>query len=182
ATYAKKVHFSVAGGAAQKIAGARFLGVNSPYVVKFGSAAELIDPAITTEAVATGLRQVACDDPPLAVYAHDKELLGEVTGTGCVPIVIGGHDYTGKPSAEVATPDGVVRTIIVGSTGGHGEGDGLGGLSTPRNNAPFVLLTIDRRTGAVTVDTVTVHPDASVTMATTNLTPLTAAQLDRLGG
>jgi hypothetical protein len=181
AAYAKKVHFSVAGGDAQKIAGARFLGANSPYVVNFGSAAELIDPAITTEVVATGLREAACDDPPLAVYAHDKELLGEVAGSGCVPIVIGGHDYSGRPSAEVATPDGVVRTIIVGSTGGHGEGDGLGGLSTPRNNAPFVLLTIDRRTGAVTVDTVTVHPDAVVTMATTNLTPLTAEQLDRLG-
>jgi hypothetical protein len=182
AAYAKKVHFSVAGGAAQKIAGARFLGANSPYVVRFGSAAELIDPAITTETVAGGLRRAACVDQPLAVYAHDKELLGEVTGSGCAPIVIGGHDYTGKPSAEQTTPDGVVRTIILGSTGGHGEGDGLGGLSTPRNNAPFVLLSIDRKSGAVTVDTVTVHPDASVTMATSNLTPLSAEQLDRLGG
>jgi hypothetical protein len=181
AAYAKKVHFSVAGGTAQKIAGARFLGANSPYIVNFGSAAELIDENITTETVATGLRQVACATQPLAVYAHDKELLTEVTGSGCVPIVIGGHDYTGRPSTELITPDGVVRTIIVGSTGGHGEGDGFGGLSTPRNNAPFVLLTIDRQSGAVTVDTVTVHPDASVTMLTTNLTPLTAEQLARLG-
>jgi hypothetical protein len=180
AAYAKKVHFSVAGGTAQKIAGTRFLGGNSPYVVKFGSAAQLIDPAVTTETVAAALSQVACADRPLAVYAHDKELLGEVTGTGCVPLVIGGHDYTGKPSAETDTPNGVVRTITLGSTGGHGEGDGLGGLSTPRNNAPFVLLSLDRRSGAVTVDTVTVHPDASVTMATSNLTPLTADQLDRV--
>ncbi|MDQ1739976.1 MAG: hypothetical protein QOE53_1628, partial [Pseudonocardiales bacterium] len=172
AAYAKKVHFSVAGGTAQKIAGARFLGANSPYVVNFGSAAQLIDPAITTETVAAGLRQVACADRPLAVYAHDKELLDEVTGSGCVPIVIGGHDYTGKPSVDVNTPNGVVRTIILGSTGGHGDGDGLGGLSTPRNNAPFVLLTVDRKTGAVTADTVTVHPDASVTMVTGNLAPL----------
>jgi hypothetical protein len=178
--YAKKVHFSVAGGTAQKIAGAKFLGANSPYVVNFGSAAQLIDPNVTTETVATGLRQLACADQPLAVYAHDKELLAEVTGSGCAPIVIGGHDYTGKPSAELHTPDGVVRTIIVGSTGGHGEGDGLGGLSTPRNNAPFVLLTVDRRTGAVTADTVTVHPDASVTMVTSNLTPLSSVQLSRL--
>jgi hypothetical protein len=179
--YAKKVHFSVAGGTAQKIAGAKFLGVNSPYVVNFGSAAQLIDPAVTTETVATALSQLACADRPLAVYAHDKELLADVTGTGCVPIVIGGHDYTGKPSADLDTPNGVVRTITLGSTGGHGEGDGLGGLSTPRNNAPFVLLTVDRRTGAVTVDTVTVHPDTSVTMVTSNLAPLSTEQLARLG-
>ncbi|MEO6502624.1 MAG: hypothetical protein ABIQ09_12010 [Jatrophihabitantaceae bacterium] len=178
--YAKKVHFSVADGTAQKIEGAEFLGVNSPYIANFGSAAELIDPAITTETVADGLRQVACANPPLAVYAHDKELLDEVTDSGCVPIVIGGHDYTGKPSADVNTTNGVVRRIILGSTGGHGAGDGFGGLSTPRNNAPFVLLTIDRKSGAVTADTVTVHPDASVTMATGNLAPLSAEQLARL--
>ena len=178
--YAKKVGFSVADGTAQKIAGAEFLGANSPYIANFGSAAELIDPAITTETVADGLRQIACADPPLAVYAHDKELLDEVIDSGCVPIVIGGRDYTGKPSADVSTPNGVVRRIILGSTGGHGAGDGLGGLSTPRNNAPFVLLTIDRISGAVTVDTVTVHPDASVTMTTSNLAPLSAEQLARL--
>ncbi|MDQ1720512.1 MAG: hypothetical protein QOI26_246, partial [Pseudonocardiales bacterium] len=63
----------------------------------------------------------------------------------------------------------------------HGDGDGFGGLSTPRNNAPFALLTVDRKTGAVTVDTVTVHPDASVTTVTANLAPLTAEQLARLG-
>ena len=180
AAYAKKVHFSVANGSAQKAAGAKLLGANSPYVVHFGSAAELINPEITTERVAAGLREAACAEQPLAVYAHDKELLTEVTDSGCVPIVIGGHDYSGKPSTELATPNGVVRTIIVGSTGGHGEGDGLGGLSTPRNNAPFVLLTVDRQTGAVTADTVTVHPDASVTMATVNLSPLSAEQLARL--
>ena len=80
-------------------------------------------------------------------------------------MVIGGHDYTGQPSTDVDTPNGVVRRMILGSTGGHGDGDGFGGLSTPRNNAPFVLLSIDRRDGAVTVDTTTVHPDASVTMS-----------------
>ncbi|MEO7262487.1 MAG: hypothetical protein ABI047_14715 [Jatrophihabitantaceae bacterium] len=181
AAYAKKVGFSVAGGTAQKIGGVKFLGANSPYVANFGSAAELIDPVITTETVAAGLRQVACAAPPLAVYAHDKELLDEVADSGCVPIVIGGHDYTGKPSAEVRTSNGVVRRVILGSTGGHGAGDGFGGLSTPRNNAPFVLLTVDRRTGAVTVDTVTVHPDASVTMATSNLAPLSTEQLSGLG-
>ncbi|HEX8081708.1 MAG TPA: hypothetical protein VF557_15970 [Jatrophihabitans sp.] len=175
--YAKKVKFSVADGTAQKIAGAEFLGANSPYVSHFGSAAELIDPAITTETVAAGLRRIACADPPLAVYAHDKELLDEVTDSGCVPIVIGGHDYTGRPSADVSTPNGVVRRIILGSTGGHGAGDGFGGLSTPRNNAPFVLLTIDRTSGAVTADTVTVHPDASVIMTTSNLAPLSVEQL-----
>ncbi len=181
AAYAKKMHFSVADGTAHKISGARFLGANSPYVVRFGSAAELIDPAVTTETVADGLRRVACADPPLAVFAHDKELLDQVTDSGCVPIVIGGHDYTGKPSTDVQTPNGVVRRIILGSTGGHGAGDGFGGLTTPRNPAPFVLLSIDRRDGAVTADTVTVHPDASVTIATANLAPLAAEQLSRLG-
>jgi hypothetical protein len=181
AAYAKKVHFSVAGGSAQKIDGAKFLGANSPYIVNFGEAAQLINPEITTETVAAGLRQVACADQPLAVYAHDKELLDQVTQSGCVPIVIGGHDYTGKPSTNVNTPTGVVRKIILGSTGGHGDGDGLGGLSTPRNNAPFVLLTIEKKSGAVTVDTVTVHPDASVTVATSNLTPLSPDQLARVG-
>ncbi|HEY0166459.1 MAG TPA: hypothetical protein VGB75_05395 [Jatrophihabitans sp.] len=178
--YAEKVGFSVAEGAPQKIEGAQFLGANSPYVANFGSAAELIDPAVTTETVAEGLRQSACADPPLAVYAHDKELLDQVVAGGCAPIVIGGRDYSGKPSAEVSTPNGVVRVISLGSTGGHGAGDGFGGLSTPRNNAPFVLLTVDRVSGAVTVDTVTVHPDASVTMATSELTPLSAEQLDKL--
>jgi hypothetical protein len=180
AAYAKKVHFSVAGDSAQKIDGAKFLGANSPYVVNFGEAAQLIDPEITTETVAAGLGKLACADQPLAVYAHDKELLDPVTQQGCAPIVIGGHDYTGKPSSEVNTANGVVRKIILGSTGGHGDGDGLGGLSTPRNNAPFVLLTIDKNNGAVTVDTVTVHPDASVTIATNSLTPLTAEQVARL--
>lgn len=181
AAYARKVDFSVAGGTTQKIDGARFLGANSPYVVTFGEAAQLIDPDITTATVATGLRQVACQNQPLAVYAHDKELLDEVTSSGCVPIVIGGHDYTGKPSEDISTPDGIVRRVILGSTGGHGDGDGFGGLSTPRNNAPFVLLTIDKKSGAVTVDTVTVHPDASVTIDTSNLAALSAEQLARIG-
>jgi hypothetical protein len=43
-----------------------------------------------------------------------------------------------------------------------------------------VLLSIDRRDGAVTADTVTVHPDASVTIATATLAPLSAEQLSRL--
>jgi|GEM_PF-5508180 len=180
AAYARKMHLSVADGSAHKISDARFLGANSPYVVRFGSAAELIDPAVTTETVADGLRRVACADPPLAVYAHDKELLDQVTDSGCVPIVIGGHDYTGKPSADVPNPNGTVRSITLGSTGGHGAGDGFGGLTTPRNPAPFVLLSIDRNDGAVTADTVTVHPDASVTLATVSLAPLTAEQLSRL--
>lgn len=180
AAYAKKVHFSVAAGSAQKIDGAKFLGANSPYVVNFGEAAQLIDPQITTETVAAGLSQLACADQPLAVYAHDKELLDPVVEQGCAPIVIGGHDYTGTPASEVNTTNGMVRKIILGSTGGHGAGDGLGGLSTPRNNAPFVLLSIDKKSGAVTVDTVTVHPDASVTIATNNLTPLSTQDLARL--
>ena len=74
----------------------------------------------------------------------------------------------------------MVRKIILGSTGGHGEGDGLGGLTSPRNNAPFVLLSIDRTTGEVRVDTTTVHPDASVTVDSTNLSPLTGDELRRI--
>jgi hypothetical protein len=117
----------------------------------------------------------------LLVYAHDKELLDGVVGSGCVPLVVGGHSYDGEPSRDVSTPAGPVRRIILGSTGGHGEGDGLGGLTTPRNNAPFVLLSLDKTTGEVRVDTTTVHPDASVTVASTNLTPLTGDQLRQLG-
>lgn len=181
AAYAKKVHFTIADGLAQRLGGARFIGLNSPYVVNFGSAAQLIDPTVTSGSVATGLREVACAQQPLAVFTHDKELLDEVIGSGCVPIVIGGHDYTGQPPRTVTNANGQVRQVILGSTGGHGDGDGFGGLSTPRNNAPFVLLSIDRKTGEVTVDTTTVHPDASVTVARTTLAALPAAQLDRLG-
>lgn len=182
AAYAKKVHITVADGGKQKIAGAQFVGINSPYIVNFGDAAQLIDPDITTDTVAAKLRDTACADRPLAVFTHDKELLDPVTASGCVPIVIGGHDYTGLPSQNVSTSDGgITRRIILGSTGGHGAGDGLGGLSTPRNNAPFVLLSIDKKTGSVTVDTTTVHPDASVTMQTTRLAPLPAGDLSRLG-
>ncbi len=180
AAYAKKVHITVADGGKQKIAGAELVGANSPYIVNFGEAAQLLDPDVTTDTVAAKLRDTACADKPLAVFTHDKELLDPVTTSGCVPIVIGGHDYTGMPSQNVTTPDGITRKIILGSTGGHGDGDGLGGLSTPRNNAPFVLLSIDKKTGSVTVDTTTVHPDASVTMQTTTLAPLAAGDLSRL--
>ena len=180
AAYAKKVHLVVANGLAQQVAGARFIGANSPYIVNFGSAAQLIDPAITSASVATGLREVACAQQPLAVFSHDKELLDEVIGSGCAPIVIGGHDYTGQPPRTITNANGQVREVILGSTGGHGDGDGFGGLSTPRNNAPFVLLSIDKKTGEVTVDTTTVHPDASVTVVRTVLAALAPEQLGRL--
>jgi hypothetical protein len=181
AAYAKKVHFTVADGLAQQLGGAKFVGANSPYLVNFGSAAQLIDPAITTASVATRLRELACAQQPLAVFSHDKELLDEVIGSGCAPIVIGGHDYTGQPPRTVTNANGQVREVILGSTGGHGDGDGFGGLSTPRNNAPFVLLSIDRKTGEVTVDTTTVHPDATVTVVRTGLAALPFEQLNRLG-
>lgn len=180
ATAARRAHFTVADGSTQQIAGNPFIGVNSPYIVNFGEAARLINPEITTATVSTALREVACAERPFAVFGHDKELLDELIDSGCVPLVIGGHDYVGEPSANVNTPDGVVRKVILGSTGGHGANDGFGGLSTPRNDAPFVLISIDKKSGAVTVDTTTVHPDASVTVATTSLAPLTADQLDRL--
>lgn len=180
AAYAKKVRFTVADGTVQQIAGNRFIGANSPYIVNFGEAAQLIDPQITTQSVSTGLREAACAEQPLGVVAHDKELLDELIGSGCVPIVIGGHDYTGQPPADVPTADGMVAKIVLGSTGGHGAGDGFGGLSTPRNNAPFDLISIDRTTGAITVDITTVHPDASVTTSRTSLAPLSESQLARL--
>ncbi|MGI8665790.1 MAG: metallophosphoesterase family protein [Jatrophihabitans sp.] len=180
AAYARRVHVTVADGTPQQIAGNRFIGVNSPYVVNFGDAAQLINPEITDDTVRTGLREAACAEQPLGVFAHDKELLDELTASGCVPIVIGGHDYTGQPPANVQTPNGTVRTVTLGSTGGHGAGDGFGGLSTPRNDAPFVMLDIDKATGAVTVDTTTVHPDASVTVVATSLAALPTDQLARL--
>jgi len=180
-SYARKVGITVADGKQHKVAGVPMTGVNSPYIVNFGDAARLKDPAVTTQSVATALRQQACADQPFAVYAHDKELLDELIGSGCVPLVIGGHSYTGAPSKDVTTPDGTVRTVTLGSTGGHGANDGLGGLSTPRNNAPFDLITIDRSTGEVTVDTTTVHPDASVTVDSARLAPLDGDQRARLG-
>ena len=147
-SYAKKLHISVADGTVQKVAGLPMIGVNSPYLVNFGQAARLIDPDVDSDTVATGLRRAACAEQPFAVYTHDKELLDELVNSGCVPLVIGGHDYTGQPAQTVSTPDGLVRKVILGSTGGHGAGDGFGGLSTPRNDAPFVVLSIDRATGA----------------------------------
>jgi len=179
-SYAERLHITVADGQPHKIAGIKMLGVNSPYIVNFGDAARLKDPDVTTQSVATALRERACADQPFAVYAHDQELLSELIGSGCVPLVIGGHSYTGEPPRNVSTPDGTVRTLLLGSTGGHGAGDGLGGLTTPRNNAPFDLLTIDRSTGEVTVDTTTVHPDASVTVTSTRLDALAGDQRSRL--
>jgi hypothetical protein len=180
AAYAKKLHITIADGQVQKIAGLRFIGVNSPYIVNFGEAAKLIDPKVTTDTVAADLRSTGCRQQPFGVFTHDKEQLEPLIESGCVPLVIGGHDYTGQPPENVSTPNGVVRRLSLGSTGGHGAGDGLGGLSTPRNNAPFLVLSIDRQTGEVTVDTTTVHPDASVTLSSTTLAPLPAGQLSRM--
>ena len=180
ASYARKVHINVADGQPHQVAGVRMIGVNSPYVVNFGEAAQLIDPQATTDTVAAELQRQACAEQPFAVFAHDTELLGPLIRSGCVPLVIGGHSYTGEPSRDISTPDGTVRQLVLGSTGGHGANDGLGGLSTPRNNAPFVLVSIDRKTGEVTVDTTTVHPDASVTVDSTRLTPLAGQQRARL--
>jgi len=178
--YAKKLHITVADGTVQKIAGLRFIGVNSPYIVNFGEAAKLIDPKVTTDTVAADLRTAGCSQQPFGVFSHDKELLDPLVESGCVPLVIGGHDYTGQPAEAVSTPNGVVRRLTLGSTGGHGAGDGLGGLSTPRNDAPFLVLSIDRQTGQVTADTTTVHPDASVTLSSTTLAPLSVGQLSRM--
>ena len=97
-----------------------------------------------------------------------------------MPLVIGGHSFTGEPSRNISTPTGTVRQIVLGSTGGHGANDGLGGLSTPRNNAPFVLLSIDRTTGEVRVDTTTVQPDTTVSVASVQLAPLDGRQRARL--
>lgn len=179
-SYAKKLHITVADGDVHKIAWLRTIGANSPYIVNFGEAARLSNPDVTTESVANALQDKACSDKPMLVYAHDKELLDGVTNSGCVPFVIGGHSYDGEPSKDITTPAGVVRKVILGSTGGHGEGDGIGGLTTPRNNAPFVLLSIDRKTGEVRLDTTTVHPDASVTVTSTTLSPLTGEQRQNL--
>jgi hypothetical protein len=178
-TYLKKVHITVANGKLQDIAGIPSIGTNSPYVVDFGEAARLTDPDITTRTVAEGLRDEACIRSPAIVYSHDSELLNEVASSGCVPIVIGGHDFAGKPVQNLKTGSNVTRKLTLGSTGGHGSGDGIGGLSTPRNNAPFVMLSIDKKTGSLSVDTITVKPDASVTMSTTFLTPLSSKQLAR---
>ncbi len=172
-TYAKRVHITIADGSVHKIAGLPALGANSPYIVNFGDPARLIDPAVTTDTVADALHTTACSERPSLVYAHDKELLDKVVASGCAPIVVGGHSYDGEPSQDISTSAGVVRKVILGSTGGHGEGDGIGGLTTPRNNAPFLLLSIDRTTGEVRIDTTTVHPDASVTVDSVSLSPLT---------
>jgi hypothetical protein len=180
AGYARKLHINLADGQPSPVAGVRMIGVNSPYIVNFGEAARLLDPEITTDSLAGLLRDRACADHPFAVYTHDTELLGPLIQSGCVPLVIGGHSYTGEPSRDIATPDGTVRQIVLGSTGGHGANDGLGGLSTPRNDAPFVLISIDRKTGEITVDTTTVHPDGSVTVASTRLAPLDGLQRARL--
>ena len=75
AAAAKKLHITVADGTVQKIAGLRFIGVNSPYIVNFGEAARLIDPKVTTDSVAAALRQTGCSQRPFGVFAHDKELL-----------------------------------------------------------------------------------------------------------
>ncbi len=180
ASYARKVHITVADGEPHQVAGVRMIGVNSPYVVNFGEAARLIDPQVTTDAVSGDLQRKACADQPFAVYAHDSELLGPLIRSGCVPLVIGGHSYTGEPSRDVSTPAGTVRQLVLGSTGGHGANDGLGGLSTPRNDAPFVMISIDRKTGEVRVDTTTVHPDASVDVSSVQLAPLDGTQRSRL--
>jgi hypothetical protein len=180
-SYARRVHIAVADGATQKVAGVPMIGANSPYIVNFGDAARLIDPQVTTDTVAHALSRTACEQRPLAVFAHDKELLDETVAGGCVPLVIGGHSYTGEPSEDISTPQGTLRRIILGSTGGHGAGDGIGGLSTPRNDAPFALLSVDRATGEVLLDTTTVHPDASVTVTTTRLAPLDGDQRKALG-
>jgi hypothetical protein len=178
--YARKVHINVADDQPHQVAGVKMIGVNSPYVVNFGDAARLIDPEVTSDTVATGLADLGCAAQPFAVFAHDTELLGPLVRSGCVPLVIGGHSYTGEPSRNISTPDGTVRQIVLGSTGGHGANDGLGGLSTPRNNAPFVLISIDRTTGEVRVDTTTVQPDASVSVASVQLAPLDGRQRARL--
>lgn len=180
AAAAKKLHLTIADGTVQKIAGLRFIGVNSPYIVNFGEAARLIDPAVTTDSVAAELRKTGCEQRPFGVFAHDKELLQPLVESGCVPLVIGGHDYIGQPAEAVNTPEGPVRRLILGSTGGHGAGDGLGGLSTPRNDAPFLVLSIDRLTGRIEAVTTTVHPDASVTVSSDTLAPLTPDQLTEL--
>ncbi|MEO9239580.1 MAG: hypothetical protein ABI418_15980, partial [Jatrophihabitantaceae bacterium] len=117
-SYARKLHITVADGMVQKVAGLSMIGVNSPYLVNFGQAARLIDPAVTSASVAAGLRSTACDQHPLAVFTHDKELLDDVVDSGCVPLVIGGHDYVGQQPSTVDTATGVVRKVILGSTGG----------------------------------------------------------------
>jgi hypothetical protein len=180
AGYARKVHINLADGEPQPVAGIRMIGMNSPYIVNFGEAARLINPEVTTDSLAGQLRDRACADHPFAVFSHDTEMLGPVIQSGCVPLVIGGHSYTGEPSQNIPTPDGTVRQIVLGSTGGHGANDGLGGLSTPRNDAPFVLISIDRKTGEITVDTTTVHPDGSVTVASARLATLDGQQRARL--
>jgi hypothetical protein len=180
AGYARKLHINLADGQPYPVGGVRMIGMNSPYVVNFGEAARLIDPEVTTDSLAGLLRDRACADHPFAVFSHDTELLGPVTQSGCVPLVIGGHSYTGEPSQNISTPDGTVRQIVLGSTGGHGANDGLGGLSTPRNDAPFVLISVDRKTGEMTVDTTTVHPDGTVSVASSRLAPLDGQQLARL--
>lgn len=180
ASYARKVHITVADGQPQQVAGIRMIGANSPYIVNFGDSARLIDPEVTADTVATELAERGCAEQPFAVFAHDTELLDPLTRSGCVPLVIGGHSYTGRPSRNISTPAGTVRQIVLGSTGGHGANDGLGGLSTPRNNAPFVLISIDRTTGEVRVDTTTVQPDASVSVASVLLAPLDGRQRARL--
>ncbi|MCW2540333.1 MAG: metallophosphoesterase [Frankiales bacterium] len=180
ATLAKKAKITVADGTLQKLDTVPYIGVNSAYIVNFGDAARLINPEITDDTVSAATTTSACSQSPAMVFGHDKELLGDVTQSGCVPIVIGGHSFTDQPSQNVVADSGeITREITLGSTGGHGSGDGIGGLSTPRNNATFKLLRIDKKTGAVTVDTTTVSPSGSVTVASNALASLTPEQLAR---
>jgi hypothetical protein len=178
----RKAGVSVADESVHPIAGVAAMGVNSAYIVEFGQAARLIDPAVTSATVSGRVASEGCAELPLLVYGHDSEDLDALAATGCVPIVVGGHSFTGQAPVLYRTAGRLTRQLVLGSTGGHGANDGFGGLSTPRNAAPFSVLSINKRTGAIGVDTVTVFPDTTVTLTHRALPALSAADLTRLSG
>lgn len=186
-SYADKVKITVADGKIQKVGDIpNVMGFNSPYIVNFGQASKLIDPKVTEDVASEKLEEQACADKPAIVFGHDAEDFGPLIASGCVPIVIGGHNYTAKPGQNVITTGGtdteerrITRVLSLGSTGGHSALDALGGPTIPRNIASHEALQINKKTGAVSNITINVTPAGFVNVQITQLDALSPAELAR---
>lgn len=179
AQLAKKLGVTVANGKEQHIAGIPIMGANSPYEVSFGQQGKLKDSKVTDDTVAQQLLQKACQTPVSLLIAHDVSSLGQASETGCLSFVVGGHSYTAKPSQNIVGANGqTTRELFLGSGGGHSDKDGYGaGLTTLRNTATYMTLSINKKTGEVFADTTTLSPDKKVTIVREQLATLSPKQL-----
>ena len=159
----------VADGQSQDIEGLTLLSFTDPRVSSvgtFGTEDLLRDPEVGVDEFLEQAIESTCDERPDFVLIHDYQLGRRIAASGCaLAAVLDGRSYTFVGPRQVTTSTGQVATEFTsGSAGGHVDTRPDPGAI--KHRATFSILTFDPESGRTSYVSVSVDPDASVTVST----------------